>query len=54
MNISAFADEVSLSVDEQIIALKENGLTSIEACNLDGKSVLDITEEKAYEVKVQY
>ncbi len=51
MNIYAFADEVSSSIDEQIKAMKENGLQGLEIRNVDGFNVADITEEKAYEVR---
>ncbi len=53
MNIYAFADEASSKIDEQITALKENGLQGLEIRNVDGVSVADITEEKAYEVKAK-
>ncbi len=51
MNIFAFADEASSNIDEQIIAMKENGLQGMEIRNVDGVNIADITKEKAYEVK---
>ncbi len=51
MKIYAFADEASANIDEQIIALKENGLDGLEIRNVDGVNIADITEEKAIEVK---
>lgn len=53
MKIYAFADEASSKIDEQIIALKENGLDGLEIRNVDGVNIADITEEKAYEVKAK-
>ena len=53
MKIFAFADEVSSNVDEQITALKENGLDGLEIRNVDGVNVADITDSKAYEVKAK-
>lgn len=53
IRIFAFADEASSKIDEQIIALKENGLDGLEIRNVDGVNVADITEEKAYEVKAK-
>ena len=43
--LSAFADEAGDSLDEQISALKENGIRYIEPRNIDKKGVLDHTEE---------
>ncbi len=53
MKIYAFADEASSNIDEQITALKENGLDGLEIRNVDGVNVADITDEKAYEVKAK-
>ena len=53
MRIYAFADEASSNIDEQIIALKENGLDGLEIRNVDGVNVADITEQKAQEVKAK-
>lgn len=51
IKIYAFADEASPNIDEQIIALKRNGLKGLEIRNVDGVNVSDITVEKAKEVK---
>lgn len=50
MNIYAFADEASGSIDKQIEAMKRNGLQGLEIRNVDGVNVSDITLEKAKEV----
>ena len=50
MNIYAFADEASASIDKQIIAMKRNGLQGLEIRNVDGVNVSDITLDKAREV----
>ena len=50
MNIYAFADEASGSIDKQIAAMKRNGLQGLEIRNVDGVNVSDITLEKAQEV----
>ena len=51
VKIYAFADEASPNIDEQIAALKRNGLQGLEIRNVDGVNVSDITLEKAKEVK---
>jgi len=50
MNIYAFADEASASIDKQIAAMKRNGLQGLEIRNVDGVNVSDISLEKAREV----
>ena len=51
IKIYAFADEASPNIDEQIAALKRNGLNGLEIRNVDGVNISDITLEKAKEVK---
>lgn len=51
IKIYAFADEASPNIDEQIAALKRNGLAGLEMRNVDGINVSDITLQKAKEVK---
>ena len=51
IKIYAFADEASPNIDEQITALKRNGLDGLEIRNVDGVNVSNITLEKAKEVK---
>lgn len=50
MNVYAFADEASGSIDKQIVAMKRNGLAGLEIRNVDGTNVSDISLEKAREV----
>ncbi len=51
LNIYAFADEASSNVDEQIVAMKRNGLQGLEIRSVDGENVSVISEEKAKEVR---
>lgn len=48
---SAFADEAGKSLDEQIKALVENGIHYIEPRNIDGKSIIDLTDDELIDVK---
>ncbi len=48
---SAFADEASSVFDEQIVALKRNGLTYIEVRGIDGAGILDKTDDELKAVK---
>lgn len=50
MNVYAFADEASGSIDKQIVAMQRNGLQGLEIRNVDGTNVSDISLEKAKEV----
>lgn len=50
---SAFADEAGTSLNEQIAALKENGIPYIEPRNIDGKPILTLTEDELYAVKAE-
>ncbi len=50
-NIFAFADEASPMIDQQIIAMKRNGLQGLEIRNVDGQSVAAISLDKAREVR---
>lgn len=49
--LSAFADEAGNSLDEQIAALKENGIDYIEPRKIDGKGVLDLSDDELIAVK---
>lgn len=51
LKIYAFADEASPKVDEQIKAMKRNGLDGLEIRNVDGVNVSSITLDAAAEVK---
>lgn len=53
IKIYAFADEASSIIDEQIAALKRNGLQGLEIRGVDGTNISDITIEKAKEVKAK-
>ena len=49
--LSAFADEYSPMIDEQIVGLKKNGIGCLEIRGVDGTNIADISTEKAKEVK---
>ena len=51
--LSAFADEASPLLDEQIIALKENGIDYIEPRKIDGKGVQELSEEEFIAIKAK-
>ena len=51
--LSAFADEASPLLDEQIKALKEEGVTHIELRGVDGKNCSALTLEEAAAVKAK-
>lgn len=51
MKIYAFADEASGMIDQQIVAMKRNGLSGLEIRNVDGTNVAAITPDKAKEVR---
>ncbi len=51
IKIYAFADEASPNIDEQIVAMKKNGLQGLEIRNVDGTNISKITIEKAKEVR---
>ena len=48
---SAFADEAGNSLDEQIQALVDNGIHYIEPRNIDGKCIIDFSDEELVEIK---
>ena len=47
IKLSAFADEYSDKLDEQIEGLKKNGISYLEIRFVDGISIIDLTEEQA-------
>ncbi len=49
--LAAFADEASPNIDEQIKAMKENGIGFLEIRGVDGVNIADTTVAKAKEVK---
>jgi len=51
--ISAFADEAGAPIEEQIKALRENGLSLIEPRNIDGKNITALTDEELYALKAK-
>lgn len=53
VKIFAFADEASKFIDEQIVALKRNGLNGLEIRGVDGENISDITIKKAKEVRAK-
>jgi len=53
MKIYAFADESSPNFDEQILAMKRNGLDGLEVRGVDGVNVSDISIEKAHEIRAK-
>lgn len=49
--LAAFADEASGRLDEQVRAMKENGVGMLEIRGVDGKNVAELTVEEAGEVR---
>lgn len=49
--LSAFADEASPILDEQIRALKENGITHIEPRIIEGRGIITLTDEELREIR---
>ncbi len=49
--LSAFADEASGMVDDQIDALKRNGMSMIEPRNVDNVNISDLTDEQVEQFK---
>ncbi len=49
--IYAFADEANPMVDQQIEAMLRNGLQGLEIRGVDGTNIVEITEDKAREVR---
>ena len=49
--LSAFADEASPMLDEQLQALREEGINHIELRGVDGKNCSKLTLEEADDVK---
>ena len=48
--LSAFADEISMDLQEQIDCLKVNGVTAIELRRVWDKHVLDLTDEEVKKI----
>lgn len=51
LKIYAFADEASPIIDNQIEAMKQNGVDGLEIRNVDNVNVSEISDSKAKEVK---
>ena len=51
--LSAFGDEIAVEIDEQIEVLKREGIRYLELRAADGVPVLDLTDEKAREIKTK-
>ena len=49
--LSAFADEAGSTLDEQIDALKSNGIDYIEPRKINGKGVLELSDEELINTK---
>jgi len=49
--IAAFADEAARNLDDQIRALKDNGLKYLEIRGVDGENIDTVTPKKAKEIK---
>ena len=49
--LCAFADEADVSIDGQIRALTENGITRLEIRGVDGQNISEISTEKAKSVR---
>lgn len=51
IRLSAFADESDNRIEGQIAALKRNGLSLLEIRNVNGKNVMELTDDEAKEIK---
>ncbi len=51
--LSAFADESAEDLKGQIDSLKRNSIQHIEIRNVEGKAIVDFSDEELYEVKKQ-
>lgn len=49
--LSAFADEAGSGLDEQIAAMRGNGINFLEIRGVDGENISDITADKAREIR---
>lgn len=51
--LSAFADEAGSSLEDQIAAMKDNGISYLEIRGVDGENISDISNEKAKRIRKQ-
>ncbi len=49
--LSAFADEAGSTLDEQISALRDNGIDYIEPRNIGGKGIITLSDEELISIK---
>lgn len=49
--LSGFGDEISPDLRKQLAVMKENGLFHLEIRSVNGKNILDLTDEELEEVK---
>ena len=50
--LCAFADEAGADVQNQIKALKENGISFLEVRGVGGKNISELTVQQALELKI--
>jgi len=53
IRLSAFADESDNSLEGQIAALKRNGLSLLEIRNINGKNVMELTDDEAKAIRAR-
>lgn len=53
IRLCAFADESADRIEGQIEALKRNGISLLEIRNVNGKNVMDLTDDEAKEIRAQ-
>ena len=51
IRLSAFADEISADIDEQISVLQSEGISSLDLRSMWGINVLDLTDEQVHTIK---
>jgi len=53
IRLSAFADEYDNSLEGQIAGLKKNGISLLEIRNINGKNVMELTDEEAKAIRAR-
>ncbi len=53
IRLCAFADESGNALEEQIAGLKRNGISLLEIRNVNGKNVMELTDEEAKAIKAR-
>ncbi len=53
IKLSAFADESDNSIEGQIAALQRNGIPYIEPRNVNGKNIMELTDEEAKDIRAK-